>query len=462
MSDSVAAIILAAGKGTRMKSELPKGLHAVGGVPMVGHVGSALRAAGADPVIVVVGHGGELLQEALGQDYQYAWQREQLGTGHAAKMASPLLKDHHGPVIIAPGDAPLVTPELFQRLLKAHRDGQGLCTVASTRLEDPTGYGRIVRDGEHVARIVEHKDATEEERAIQEVAVSIFCFDAQALLAALEEIKPNNAAGEYYLTDAVEIIRAQGGIIAGCLIPESEWVMGVNDRWQLAAAETALRTRILRRHAHAGVTILDPATTYIGAEVEIAPDTVIEPNTFLAGRTRLLGPCHVGPFTRIDESTIGTGTRITMSQVFRATIGERVHIGPFANIRPESVVGNESKIGNFVELKKTTLERDVKVSHLTYLGDASVGESTNIGAGTITCNYDGFEKHRTTIGPQAFVGTNSTLVAPVTIGPGAFTAAGSVITEDVPGDALALGRSRQLNKEGWAAEWRRRKKSKTH
>jgi bifunctional UDP-N-acetylglucosamine pyrophosphorylase / glucosamine-1-phosphate N-acetyltransferase len=457
----IAGIILAAGKGTRMKSDLPKGLHAVCGLPMVELIGRAMKSAGIERPIVVVGHGGELLQQALGDSYDYAWQREQHGTGHAAQMAADLIRGHNGPVVIAPGDTPLLSAEVISTLLEAHGERANKCTMASAIVADPKGYGRVLRDDEgRVRKIVEEKDATPEERAVNEVNAGIYCFDCATLLDILPRLSNANAQGEYYLTDAVEAV-ADTGQADATVFEDHEILMGVNDRWQLAQADKALRLRILRQHALNGVTLMDPDTIYIGADVSIGPDCLIEPSTMLIGATSIGAGCQIGPFTRIKDSEIGDGCYVYLSHVTHATLREGVKVGPFANLRPDAVLEDSVRIGNFVEVKNSTLAAGSKANHLAYIGDASVGVDTNIGAGTITCNYDGFQKHRTQIGNNVFVGSNSTLVAPVTLADGSMIAAGSVVTRDVPEDALGIGRSRTEVKEEWAAHWRRRHQSKT-
>lgn len=456
---SLAGIILAAGKGTRMKSKLPKGLHEVLGVPMVDLVGRAMREAGIERPILVVGYGGEMIEEALGEAYRYAWQREQLGTGHAAQMAAGRLPDGDGCVLVAPGDTPLLSGTVLRELVERHLETRAQCTVATAIVEDATGYGRVVRDHSgRVCGIVEHKDATAEEREIREVNASVYCFDAATLRSRLPDVSNDNAQGEYYLTDLLSAIYRDGGDVVAVTVADPAVLMGVNDRWQLAEAERALRERVNRSHALAGVTLVDPASTYIGVDVVIGLDTVIEPNTYLQGETVIGSGCRIGPQTKIANSRIGDGAKIYFSQVVDAAIGAGVKIGPFANIRPGADLRTGVKIGNFVEVKNATLGEGVAVSHLTYLGDAEIGARTNIGAGTITCNYDGIAKHRTTVGQDVFVGSNSTLVAPISIGDGALIAAGSVVTHHVPADALAIGRARQEVKESWVQSWRERKK----
>ncbi len=452
----VAGIILAAGKGTRMKSELPKGLHEVCGLPMVEHVARALRSAGVQRIVIVIGHGGELIQQRLGDPYEYAWQREQHGTGHAAQMAAPLLTGYKGKIVIAAGDTPLVSAEMFSDLISGGSPSTK-CLIASSMVENPKGYGRIVRNGLGVQRIVEEKDANDEERTINEVNSSIYCFDGPTLLECLPELKNDNAQGEYYLTDVVAMIAEEAASDA-MVFDDPDILVGVNDRWQLAQADAKMRERILRSHAESGVTIMDPGTTYIGAEVEIGVDTVLEPSTMIVGKTKIGRSCRIGPYTRIEDCWIGDEVNIYVSYLKEAKLHSTAKVGPFAHIRPASELYPDVKVGNFVETKNAILETGVKASHLTYIGDAVVGENSNIGAGTITCNYDGFHKSRTLIGKDVFVGSNSTLVAPIHLGDGSFVAAGSVVTSgEYPAGALVVGRSRTEVKEQWAAQWRNKK-----
>jgi bifunctional UDP-N-acetylglucosamine pyrophosphorylase/glucosamine-1-phosphate N-acetyltransferase len=455
---TAAGIILAAGKGTRMKSDLPKTMHLVAGLPMVEWVGRAMREAGIARIVIVIGHGGELIQKTFGDRYEYAWQHEQLGTGHAAQMTAELLGDFDGPVIIAPGDAPLLNAEVFKTLLDAH--GQSQCTFATSVVAAPKGYGRVVRDASgRPLKIVEEKDANPEEKAIQEVSAAVYAFDAKALYGALPLLKNDNAQGEYYLPDLIDMFAAQGKSVEAVQFDDPHVLIGVNDRWQLAMAERELRRSLLKKHALAGVTLLDPDSTFIGPDVELGVDTVVEAGTSILGSTKAGSRCRLGPYSRIQDSVLGDQVTILMSHVVRAKIGSGSKCGPFANLRPGATLGSGVKIGNFVEVKNANLGTGVSVSHLSYLGDADVGEATNIGAGVITCNYDGFVKSRTTIGKNAFIGSNSTLVAPVEVGDDAIIAAGSTITEDVPTESGAFGRARQETKPGWAARWREKRRS---
>ena len=457
MPSHAAAIVLAAGKGTRMRSDLPKVLHRVCGLPMVEHVVRALRGAGVERIVVVVGHGGEAVQTALGGSVEVAWQREQLGTGHAVACAVEALAGFEGPVVVASGDTPLVDAATIRDFLDAH-EGSAL-TVATALLHEPEGYGRIVRDDAgRPRRIVEHKDATSEERAIREVNAGLYAFDAATLFRLLPKLGNANAQGEVYLTDLVALA-AEEGLRLGWMTADAGLLTGVNDRWQLAEAEAALRQKILRRHALAGVTLRDPATTYIETDVEIAPDATIEPGCHLSGRTSVGAGAQIGPNAMLKDATVGDGARVRLSVVEESAVGENARVGPFAHLRMGSEIGKDARVGNFVELKKAELGERVAAGHLTYLGDATVGARTNVGAGTITCNYDGFVKHRTSIGQDVFVGSQSTLVAPLVLGDGSMIAAGSVITTDLgPGDA-GFGRARQETKEGWAIRFRDRKRA---
>ncbi len=455
---TVAGIILAAGKGTRMKSDLPKGLHRVCGVPMVALVGRALQAAGVQRRVVVVGHGGDLMMETLGEAYEYAWQLEQKGTGHAALMTTECFaNDMPDAIIVAPGDTPLLSAGVFQKLIGHHHATGAQCTLASAILDDASGYGRVVRDAHGPCRIVEHKDATDEERQIGEVNAAIYIFDARLLYELLPTLNSNNSQGEYYLTDVISAMRARAAKVEAVVFEDRDILRGVNDRWQLAEASKALRLKILKQHAVAGVTIIDPDTTYIEPDVEIGEDSMIEPGTILEGNTRIGRKCHIGPNTKIQDSSIGDGCVVLMSHLNEATMLDGARCGPYSNLRPGAILGEAAKIGNFVEVKNATLGAKVAVSHLSYIGDGRVGANTNIGAGTIFCNYDGFIKNLTEIGEDVFVGSNSTLVAPLKIGDGAMIAAGSVITQDVAGDSLAFGRARQEEKNGWVAQWRQRR-----
>lgn len=460
MALAPAAIVMAAGKGTRMKSEHPKALAPLLGQPLISYVLRALEAAGASPIIVVVGHGAEQVQQALGERYHYALQAEQLGTGHAVMQALPHLPADAAHVLVASGDSPLVTPEVFHALYETALRTDAACVLATTVLDDPTGYGRILRDAAGaVVGIVEEKDATAEQRAIREVCTSFYCFRADALRDALPQLDNQNAQGEYYLTDVIGILAQQGARIETWQSPDPTLLLGVNNRWELAQAAHALRMRILKQLCLEGVTIVDLATTYIEPTVHIGRDTVVEPNTHLRGNTTIGANCILGPDLYLQDTQVGDRCHLFRSHIVGARIEAEVSVGPFAHIRPGTVLHRGVRVGDFVEIKNVEIGEGTKVLHLTYLGDATIGRNTNIGAGTITCNYDGARKHRTVIGDNVFVGSHATLIAPVTIGDGAYIAAASPITDDVPPESLAIARSHQTVKEGWV---RKRRESKQH
>lgn len=455
------AVILAAGYGKRMKSRLVKVMHPVGGKPMVGHIVSAARAAGAGRIIVVVGHGAEQVRSYLGDTVEYALQAEQLGTGHALMQAEGLVAGATGNLLVLNGDCPLMSSETLKSLVSEHVSHGQAATVLAAVAPDPTGLGRILRapDGT-LARIVEHKDATEAERAIREINAGIYCFRLQGitdrqgqphtLFELLRTLKQANAQGEYYLTDIVATLADLGQRVAVATTDDAESVLGINDRRQLAQAEAALRQRILEHWMDEGVTILDPQTTYIDADVHIGKDTTVYPFTFVRGATTIGEGCSIGPHTSVLACRVGDGVHIEQSVVEESTIGDGCRIGPYAHLRPNCVLGKDVEVGNYAELKKTRLGDGSKCHHHSYLGDAVVGANANIGAGVITCNYDGVAKHVTHIGDSAFIGTNVNLVAPISVGNNGYVAAGSTVTRDVPADALAISRSPQENKEGRA------------
>jgi bifunctional UDP-N-acetylglucosamine pyrophosphorylase/glucosamine-1-phosphate N-acetyltransferase len=421
-------------------------------------VADSLIPAGVDEVVIVVGHGGESLVGALGDSYKYAWQREQLGTGHAVQCALAELGEIDGTVMIVCGDTPLISTEYFGEFLAGHIISERVCSIAVAELPDATGYGRVVVEGQDAKRVIEQKDASPVDKQICHANAGMYCVEAPALAEALKTLKSDNAQGEYYLTDIIGYFHSTGRTANAFISNDPAIMMGVNDRRQLAEANTILKTLINQRHMLDGVTIVDPLNTYIGPLVEIGMDTIIEPGTHLVGNTKIGRNATIGPNTRLTDVIVGNGTKIFLSHADNAVIGSDVKIGPFANVRPKSILADGVRIGNFVEINRSTLHEGVKASHLTYVGDAEVGQETNIGAGTITCNFDGFEKHQTTIGSDAFIGSNSTLIAPVKIGDGVIVAAGSVITDDISANDGAFGRARQVNKEGWAARWREVKK----
>ena len=458
------AVILAAGKGTRMKSGRAKVLHPVLGVPLLEHVLRTVEASGAAPVTVVVGHQAEAVESAFaGRGFRFVRQDPPRGTGHAVQVARPVFSEHpERTLLVVNGDVPLLRAETLERLLATHRERKPAATLLTVVLDDPGAYGRVVRDGDGSVRgIVEAKDATAEERTAREVNAGIYVFDVPALLRVLDRLQPQNAQGEYYLTDVVGLLRAAGLSVAAVAADDPEEGLGVNSVAELAAATHTLRGRRTEVLMAAGVGIEDPATTHIGLDVVVEPDAVLRPYTLLEGRTVVRAGASIGPFARVVDSEIGEGAQVLDHCLLReCVVGPGAAVGPFAHIRPESRIGARAKVGNFVELKKTTLGDGSKAPHLSYIGDATIGPGVNIGAGTITCNYDGVSKHPTRIDAGAFIGSDTTLVAPITVGEGAYIAAGSAITEDVPAGALALGRSRQVVKPGWAAALAKRRAAK--
>jgi len=451
--DHVAAIILAAGKGTRMKSGLVKVLHPAAGQPMIDYPVTAARAAGATPVVLVVGHQAEAVQGHFrgADDIRCVLQEEQLGTGHAVACARDALAGFSGTVLILCGDTPLLRVETLKRLIAFHRAQEAAVTVLTATLDDPYGYGRIVRDESGaVLRIVEQKDADPEEQGIREINSGIYCMDAAFLFGNIDSVGSDNAQKEFYLTDLVAMAVHKG---LGCLALESddaEEIMGVNDRGQLAEAGRILRRRINQDLMLSGVTITDPDQTYIDQGVAIGPDTVIHPNCRISGATTIGSGCVIDGNVSISNCRIAGNCHIKAGSVLEdSELHEAVAVGPMAHLRPGTVLHPHVKIGNFVETKKIVMGEGSKASHLTYLGDAEIGRDVNIGCGTITCNYDGVNKHRTVIGDQVFIGSDVQLVAPVTVGRNSLVAAGTTVTIDVPPDSLAISRVPQVNKDGW-------------
>ncbi|MEE1361710.1 MAG: bifunctional UDP-N-acetylglucosamine diphosphorylase/glucosamine-1-phosphate N-acetyltransferase GlmU [Selenomonadaceae bacterium] len=443
-------VILAAGKGTRMKSKLPKVLHKAAGKPMLQHVLDAANKGGAERNIVVVGFGGDVVREAMGDQAEFVVQTEQLGTGHAVKQAAPLLEGFDGTVMVLCGDTPLLTGDLLNKLYTEHKEAKAKATVLTAIMPDATGYGRIIRteDGS-VARIVEHKDATEEERKVNEVNSGIYCFEAKDMFEALEQVGCDNAQGEYYLPDVLEILRDKGEKIWAVAADDYESTLGINSRVQLSGAEAILRRRKNIELMDNGVTIMDPSTTYVDCDVEVGSDTVIYPMTWLEGKTVIGENCKIGPSCRFSDTVIGNNVTAHFAYGHECVVDDGVDFGPYVHLRPKTHIGNNVHIGNFVEVKNSNVGEGTKLPHLQYIGDSDVGKNVNCGCGTVTVNYDGKIKHRTIIGDNAFVGCNTSLVAPVTIGEGAYTGAGSVITKDVPAKTLAIGRAHQKNISGW-------------
>lgn len=446
------AVILAAGQGTRMKSKLYKVLHPVCEKPMIAHIIDEVKQLNATYIVTIIGHGAEKVKETIGSSVSYALQAEQLGTAHAVMQAREQLADKDGVTLVVCGDTPLITNETMEQLIRHHEEADAKATILTAETPQPTGYGRIVRgeDG-NVRRIVEEKDATDIEKEIQEINTGTYCFDNKSLFDALTKVKNDNSQGEYYLPDVIEILQKDSQVIAAFKTTHFDETIGVNDRVALSQAEAVMRKRINEHHMHNGVTIIDPANTYIASGVTIGQDTVIYPGTKLTGNVTIGEECTIGPHSEITDCQIGERTVIKQSVVSSSEIGHDVTIGPFAHIRPESVLGNNIKIGNFVEVKKSTLANGAKASHLSYIGDAELGKDVNIGCGTITVNYDGKNKHVTKVEDGAFIGCNTNLIAPVTVGRNAYVAAGSTITEHVPEQALSIARARQVNKENYVA-----------
>jgi bifunctional UDP-N-acetylglucosamine pyrophosphorylase / glucosamine-1-phosphate N-acetyltransferase len=451
--EGIAAIILAAGKGTRMKSDLVKVLHPLLGVPMLTYtVDLALHGIKAERTVVVIGHQADRIQQLYKDSpLQFAVQAKQLGTGHAVMQAVPFLEGFKGLVLILCGDVPLVKAETLHSLVDAFHTNRSILAVMTVRVENPYGYGRIVRhqDGS-IERIVEEKDATERERKINEINTGIYCIDAAFLKEGLKEIGQENAQGEYYLTDLVEIAGRRGLQCSACIVSDPVEVMGINTRVDLATAGEKLRQERVKTLMLSGVTVLDPKTAYVDQTVDIGKDTVLYPNCFLEGKTKIGERCVVESNTKISDTVLGNDVTIRSNSVIaESRVEDGVVIGPFAHLRPLSEIKAKAKIGNFVEVKKSVVGKGTKANHLSYIGDSTLGENVNIGAGTITCNYDGFEKHQTIIGDRVFVGSNVELVAPVKVGNDASIGAGSTVTKDVPDGALAISRAKQKNLGGW-------------
>ena len=455
---NVTFVILAAGLGTRMKSKRPKVLHRAGGLTLVEHViRSALGVTSADHIVIVVGHQADAVRSALAPyGVRFATQTEQKGTGHAVLCCQPLLESEPGLVVVAYGDCPLLTADTFRRLVEAQASSQKAATLVATHLEDPTGYGRIILDAQgDVVEVIEEKAAAPEQRKMKLINSGIYCFNARLLWNHIGQITPNFASGELYLTDMPEIFARAGHRVAPFYLEDPAQLIGINSRVELANVDLLLRRRKTEQLMIAGVTIENPDTVTVDIDVEVGQDTTIEPFVRLLGRTRIGSDCRVGSCSILRDTTLADGVEIdAFTKIENSVVDSGAQIGPFARLRPEAHVEQNAFIGNFVELKKTRLGAGSKASHLSYLGDSDIGENVNIGAGTITCNYDGIRKSKTKIGKGSFVGSHSTLVAPVEVGDGAYVGAGSVITDPVPADALALGRSRQVVKENWAAERR--------
>lgn len=452
---NLAAVVLAAGNGTRMKSKVTKMLHPLAGRPLVGYSVKAARAAGAERCVVVVSpQNGDAIRAALGESCEYVVQAEQLGTGHAAMQAEPALRDFDGLVLVLFGDAGLITGETLEKLCEHHLAKGAAATLLSAVLPDPTGYGRVIRDEAtgRVLKVVETKkagDATPTEMLVDEVFTSLTCFTSAKLWAALRRVGNSNAQREYYFTDIFKILVADGERVDACIADDWRETLCPNDRVELAEAEEQMRARINRQLMLDGVTLLDPHATYIDDTVTIARDTVILPNTHIRGNTVIGEDCRIGPDTTIEDCRIGNNVEILYSYLREGELADGVHFGPFAQMRPGSTLGPNVRIGNFNEVKNSHIAAGTKIAHLSYIGDADIGSDTIIGCGVITVNYDGQKKYRTKIGSRTLVGCNTNLVAPVEVGDGAYVAAGSTVTDRVPDDSFAIARERQVTKEGY-------------
>ncbi|WZL72824.1 bifunctional UDP-N-acetylglucosamine diphosphorylase/glucosamine-1-phosphate N-acetyltransferase GlmU [Clostridiaceae bacterium 35-E11] len=448
--NKLTAVILAAGAGTRMKSKLPKVLHQVCGQTMVAHVMDVAEKAEVQQTILVIGHEAEQVKNSIkDRNVQFALQQEQLGTGHAVMQAEKDLPDE-GHVLLLCGDTPLIEEQTIKNLINFHKTGDFQATILTAKFEDPTGYGRIVRNEKgHVIKIVEHKDADEIEKNIQEINSGIYCYDAKLLKRALKKLTNNNAQKEYYITDVIEILNQEGYQIGAYQAEDKTEIMGINSRIQLAQAEEIMRSKILRKLMESGVTILHPQNTYVDKTVKVGRDTILYPGTILKGNTEIGEDCIIGHNCRIENSVIKNNVEIQSSTIIDSFVDESCHVGPYAYLRPNSKLGKKVKIGDFVEVKNSTMGDGSKASHLAYIGDAQVGKNVNIGCGVVFVNYDGKNKYKTTVEDNAFVGSNVNLVAPVTVKQNGYIATGSTITKEVPEGALSVAREKQRNIMGW-------------
>lgn len=453
--ENLTAVILAAGQGTRMKSKLPKVLHKVCGVPMVEQVIRIVRAAGFDKCIAITGFKEELVRECLSdKEICFAHQEEQLGTAHAVMQAIPFIKENRdGYVLVICGDTPLLREETVRGLTEACSSNDAAASILTAVMDDPYGYGRVLRDADgNMTSIVEQKDGTPEQLAVNEINTGTYVFKTGELLDALQLVDNKNAQGEYYLTDVFEILIKAGKRVVPVAAEDSDETMGVNSRIQLSKADRVLRLRKAEALMEAGVTIIDPEHTYIGQDVEVGQDTILYPGTILEGKTSVGRNCSIGPDTQLTEVVCGNGNHLNRVYAHECSIGDHNDIGPFVHLRPNTELRDRIKIGNFVEVKNSTVDDGTKLPHLIYCGDSDLGKDVNFGCGTVTVNFDGKKKHRCKIDEHAFIGCNTNLVAPVHIGKRAFTAAGSTITKDVPAKSLAVGRARQVNIDGWVKD----------
>ncbi|WP_064615633.1 bifunctional UDP-N-acetylglucosamine diphosphorylase/glucosamine-1-phosphate N-acetyltransferase GlmU [Streptobacillus moniliformis] len=440
------SIILAAGKGTRMKSNISKLMHKVNGQPMIVKLVNTLNKAGLKKNILILGYLKEQILEVL--DNEYVIQEEQLGTGHAVIIAKNRILENDDDILICNGDGPLLTVETINKMKEKFEKDSLDCLILSCEVNNPFGYGRIIKENGKVTNIIEEVDATVEQKNIKEINAGVYLFKKTSLLSILDKFNNDNKKREYYLTDAVKLLNEEKLKVDSLVLEDEKEMLGVNSKSQLAEVSKILRERKNEELMKSGTILIDPNNTYIEEDVVIGEDTIIYPNVYIEKGTRIGNNCIIHSGTRIENSIIGNNVTIDNSVVELSVIEDNVSIGPFAHIRPNSLLKEKSKIGNFVEIKKSTLHKGVKCGHLTYVGDSEIGENTNIGAGTITCNYDGSKKHKTNIGKNCFIGSNSIIVAPVEIGENVLTAAGSVITKDIPNDSIAFGRAKQVNKIG--------------
>lgn len=444
----VAVALLAAGRGTRMKSSLPKVLHPLGGRSLIERVLDSVSNLPIDRRLIVVGFAADQVKIALAQepDLEFVEQTEQLGTGHAVQQLLPPLQGYDGDVLVLNGDVPLLRPETLEKLVKTHQEANNEATLLTAHFPDPTGYGRVFCDAnDRIKEIVEHRDCTEAQRQHSRINAGVYCFRWSSLAQILPTLSNDNDQQEYYLTDVVRFMQA----VQAVDVEDYQEILGVNDRLQLAATYNILQTRIKENWMRAGVTLVDPASITIDSEVVLEPDVIIEPQTHLRGRSHIRSGCRIGPSSLIEDSELGENVTVSFSVISDSTVQAGSRVGPYAHLRGQAQVGAGCRIGNFVELKKAQLGNRTNVAHLSYLGDAQIGMQVNVGAGTITANYDGYQKHQTIIGDRTKTGSNSILVAPLTVGSDVTIAAGSTITEDVPDNTLAIARSRQTNKSGW-------------
>jgi len=453
-------LILAAGKGRRLRSSLPKVLHLLAGKPLIDYVLESACPLKPTATLIVVGHEAETVKTHLAtRSLSFIDQVPQRGTGHAVQLAAQLLGRYHGSVLILSGDVPLISPSTLRSLIAVHQENRDSVTLLSTLLENPTGYGRVIRDSQgRVEKIVEEKDASAEEKRVREINTGIYCFEIVDLCEVVGQLSSNNSQGEYYLTDCVGLLKQKNKVVGAMVCKDPAEVMGVNTRLDLARLERIVRDRKLRQLMLEGVTIIDPDSTFVAPDVQVGRDTILYPNVFLEQGSTIGSGCKIYPNVRISRSVLEDNVLVLDSSVISEShVHAHAQIGPFAHLRPHSKIGKRARIGNFVEIKQSEIGEGSKASHLSYLGDARIGREVNIGAGTITCNYDGISKHQTVIEDRVFVGSDSQLIAPVTVHEGAFIAAGSSIDQEVPPGSLAIARSRQVIKENWSKRRARRK-----